>query len=60
VQVFRGTLAMLLCKIDLIWVEFFKSDYIEKASTSDWWSGAYLKGLTLPRDLRQRGIPGGP
>jgi hypothetical protein len=27
---------------------------------SDWWSGAYLKGLTLPKDLRHRGTFGGP
>jgi hypothetical protein len=24
------------------------------------WSGAYLEGLTLPKDLRQRGTFGGP
>jgi hypothetical protein len=28
--------------------------------TSDGWSGAYLKGLTFPKDLRQRGNFGGP
>jgi hypothetical protein len=32
----------------------------EESSTSDWWSGAYLKGPTLPKDLQQRGTFGGP
>jgi hypothetical protein len=30
-------------------------DTQSRERTSDWWSGAYLKGLTSPRDLRQRG-----
>jgi hypothetical protein len=32
----------------------------EESSTSDWRSGAHLKDLTLPRDLRLRGTLGGP
>jgi hypothetical protein len=32
----------------------------EESPTSDWWPGAYLKGLTIPRDLRQSGTFGGP
>jgi hypothetical protein len=32
----------------------------EEEGPSDWWSGAYFKGLTLPKDLRQRGSFGGP
>jgi hypothetical protein len=36
--------------------------YIKKKEVISlgWWSGAYLRGLTLPRDLRQRGTLGGP
>jgi hypothetical protein len=30
------------------------------SSTSGWWSGAHLKGLTFPKDLQQRGTFGGP
>jgi hypothetical protein len=32
----------------------------EEVFPSDWWTGTYLEGLTLPRDLRQRGTLGGP
>jgi hypothetical protein len=32
----------------------------EESSISDWWSGTYLKGLTSPEDLQQRGTFGGP
>jgi hypothetical protein len=42
---------MLACAVPVLMAETMTT--APRLHPSDWWSGAYLKGLTTPRDLRR-------
>jgi hypothetical protein len=48
----------IFCSLGLFWGQFSCGKKLS-LQLSDWWLGAYLKGLTFPRDLQQRGTLGG-